>query len=100
VALAPRSCVATQVRKAISFEIMRAQKTTKRAGAAPDDPLVTVRLPASLFMSVKAWAKRGGMSRSAAVRSLLELGLLAASSHEHTSKGAEPKTRRPSARAA
>jgi hypothetical protein len=39
------------------------------------DPILTVRLPASLFLSVKAWAKRKGMSRSAAVRSLLTLGL-------------------------
>ena len=73
---------------------MRAPKpTTKRARAADGgDPLVTVRLPASLFVSIKAWAKRGGMSRSAAVRSLLELGMQAAKTEAST--GTQPKTRR------
>ena len=39
------------------------------------DPLLTVRLPASLSLAIKNWAKHRGMNRSAAVRSLLELGL-------------------------
>ena len=72
---------------------MRAPKPTKRARAADGgDPLVTVRLPASLFVSIKAWAKRGGMSRSAAVRSLLELGMQAAKTEAST--GTQPKTQR------
>jgi hypothetical protein len=53
---------------------MRATRP-KRLLADGRDPLLTVRLPASLYVSLKAWAKRRGMNRSAAVRSLLELGM-------------------------
>jgi hypothetical protein len=74
---------------------MRAPKLAKRVRAvAGGDPLLTVRLPASLFASIKAWAKHRSINRSTAVRSLLELGLRAALSDK------EPKARRSFSRAA
>jgi hypothetical protein len=63
------------------------REPAKRARAAKgDDPLVTVRLPGYLWADVKALAKRRGINRSAALRSLVELGLRAT-----VSEKAEPK---------
>ena len=59
------------------LNVMRAIKKANRGprAAGGGDPLITVRLPASLLALVKTWAKARGINRSAAVRSLLELEL-------------------------
>jgi predicted DNA binding CopG/RHH family protein len=71
------------------------KKTGKSARGG--DPLVTVRLPASLIVPIKAWAKREGINRSAAIRSLLEFGLDAVSEKESAERRARLRERRPSA---
>jgi hypothetical protein len=55
----------------------RTQSRTTNPAGKEADPLLTVRLPASLSLSIKSWAKQRGMNRSAAARYLLELGLQA-----------------------
>ena len=65
----------------------------RRRPAIGDDPLVTVRLPASLIVPIKAWAKREGMNRSDAIRRLLEFGLRSLS--EKGSSEQQPRARRP-----
>jgi hypothetical protein len=64
---------------------MRAPKQKRARASDGGDPLVTVRLPAHLFASVKALAKEKGINRSAAVCALLELGLRAAPSDKGSS---------------
>ena len=64
---------------------MRAPKQKRARASEAGDPLVTVRLPAHLFASVKALAKQKGINRSAAVCALLELGLRAAPSDKGSS---------------
>ncbi|QAU44196.1 ribbon-helix-helix domain-containing protein [Bradyrhizobium guangzhouense] len=51
----------------------------KRRGrpATGKDPLVSARLPQELVESVEAWATENGVSRSEAVRQLIEIGLKA-----------------------
>jgi hypothetical protein len=46
--------------------------------ATGKDPVVTIRMPADLIEQVDAWAKYQQTGRSEAVRSLIELGLVAA----------------------
>lgn len=43
--------------------------------ATGKDPLLTIRAPAELIASIEAWAEREGLSRSDAVRQLIEAGL-------------------------
>jgi hypothetical protein len=66
--------------------------TRRPRAAGGGDPLITVRLPSPLLALVKAWAKARGINRSAAVRSLLELGLRVQG--EKAPGGAQSKTRR------
>lgn len=42
------------------------------------DPLVAIRIPASATAKVDDWARAQGISRSEAIRRLIELGLEAA----------------------
>ena len=70
---------------------MKAPKQKRARAREGDDPLLTVRLPASLFASIKALAKKRGINRSAAVCSLLELGLRSTLTEEGSSTGNKPK---------
>jgi hypothetical protein len=45
--------------------------------ATGKDPLFAVRMPVELMASVEAWAKRDELTRSEAIRRLIELGLKA-----------------------
>ena len=48
----------------------------KRGRAATGkDPLLTIRAPAELIATIDAWASKAKLSRSEAVRQLIEAGL-------------------------
>jgi hypothetical protein len=50
----------------------------KRAAPAPGkDSLLTVRAPLEIIDAVDTWAAKNGVTRSSAVRQLLEIGLKA-----------------------
>ena len=51
----------------------------KRPGrpATGNDPLLTVRAPLEIIDAVDTWAAKNGVTRSSAVRQLLQLGLKA-----------------------
>lgn len=50
--------------------------TEKTAGptATPDED-VTIKLPLSLLVALDQWASQAGVSRAAAIRQILEVGL-------------------------
>ena len=51
--------------------------TPKKRGrpATGKDPLVSTRMPTALIGEIDAWANRGAVKRSEAIRRLVELGL-------------------------
>jgi hypothetical protein len=60
------------MKKAISV-----RKKSRGRPATGQDPLISARLPADVVASVTAWQTRNGVTRSEAIRRLVELGLQA-----------------------
>jgi hypothetical protein len=67
-----------------TFKMKKATPITqggKRAGAGRPatgkDPMLSSRMPAALIGEIEAWADAQGVTRSAALRRLVELGLKA-----------------------
>jgi Ribbon-helix-helix protein, copG family len=56
-------------------------KVHKKRGrpATGNDPLVSARLPQNVIDQIEGWATANGLSRSKAIRRLVELGLKAKS---------------------
>jgi hypothetical protein len=54
---------------------IKVQPKKRGRPATGKDPLLTVRAPREVIEEIEDWASKNGLSRSAAVRRLLELGL-------------------------
>jgi Arc/MetJ-type ribon-helix-helix transcriptional regulator len=66
--------------KSITVKPKRGRPATGR------DRLIGVRLPDDMINSLDKWANRNAFTRSEAIRHLVELGLVTASSHRSYSK--------------
>jgi hypothetical protein len=54
---------------------IKVQPKKRGRPATGKDPLLTVRAPKAVIQAIEDWAAKNGISRSAAVRRLVELGL-------------------------
>jgi hypothetical protein len=52
-------------------------KKSRGRPATGQDPLISARVPAEVVTSILAWGKAKGVTRSEAIRRLVELGLKA-----------------------